>query len=111
MKLESKVEKFPGYVVLPDFLNILQVRALEDSFGDINEERTEKDKRVWISVTDEKRLPVILQCVAEWHIEGLPDKPTIETFPMTPLQPAHELIAQIYGGLTALWTGEQVPND
>ena len=25
--------------------------------------------------------PSLLACVAEWHIEGFPEKPTVETFP------------------------------
>jgi hypothetical protein len=111
MKLESKVKKFPGHVILPDYLNIGQVRAFEESLGDINTEQADVDKKVWISITDEKRLPVVLMCVTEWHIEKLPDKPTLDTFPMTPLASAHQLIEQIYTAILELWTGEQVPNE
>lgn len=26
-------------------------------------------------------IPSLLECVAEWHIEGFPEKPTVDTFP------------------------------
>lgn len=111
MKLEITNEKFNGHVVLPDFLNILQVRAFEDSMGDLNEQASlDEDKKVWISIGDEKRLPVVLSIVKEWHVEGVGENPTLETFPMTPLLQAHALITEIYTGIYRLWLGEQVPN-
>ena len=110
MKFEPNNEKFKGYVELPEYLNIAQVRAFEDSLGDLNEGDEAGDKRVWISISDEKRLPVILLCVKEWHIEGVPEKPTLETFPMTPLKDAHDLVDTIFREISKLWMGETVPN-
>jgi len=110
VKLESTVEKFPGYVILPTYLNIYQVREFEDSLGDVNQEPLDEDRRVWISTFDEKRLPVVLSVVQEWHIEGVPEKPTLETFPMTPQVAAHELVTQLFNAVYRLWIGETVPN-
>ena len=111
MRAESPVEKFSGYVILPDFLNILQVRAFEDAyFGDPNE-LNRKGKKVFLSVSDEKMLPVILSIVQEWHIEGQPEKPTIETFVMSPVSDGHEFVRWLGGLLYNLWKGEtEVPN-
>jgi hypothetical protein len=114
MKLEIRNKRFSGYVILPEFLNLLQVRAFEDSLGDPNDEIDEnmRNKRVWVSVADEKRLPVILQIVKEWHITGVPENPTIDNFPMTPISDSHALISEIYAGIYKLWIGESlVPNE
>ena len=110
MRLEIEQGKYKGYVVLPDFLNIVQVRKFEDALGDPNDQ-PEENKRIWFSVSDSKRLPVILELVKEWHIDGLPEKPTLETFPMTPLAEAHALVNDLFMGVYRLWSGEQVPND
>ena len=110
MKIESPVTRFPGHVILPEFLNIGQVRAFEDALGDPDAGQVE-NKKVWISLSDERRLPAVLQCVQEWHIQGVPEKPTLETFPMTPLVPAHDLLNWIFGELLKMWTGEtEIPN-
>jgi hypothetical protein len=114
MRLDSPVEKFPGYIILPDFLNIAQVREFEDTLPDPNaefdDEGAAKKKRVWLGVLNENKLPVVLNVVREWHIEGIPEKPTIDTFPMTPIKAAHELISWIYNALRLIWIGEEVPN-
>jgi hypothetical protein len=111
MKHESKVKKFGGYIVLPEFLNIRQVRAFEDSLGSLDNSELDGEKRVWKSVEDEKRLPVLFAVVSEWHIEGVPEQPTLETFPMTPLGDAHDFIAWAYMLIRDLWIGEIVPNE
>ena len=93
MKKESPVEKFPGHVVLPDYMNAPQVRAFEDAyFGDPNAERPKKGERVYRTVQDAEMIPVFISAVQEWHIEGVPEKPSIETFPMTPQPAAHDLV-------------------
>lgn len=112
MKIDIEQGKYKGHVILPEFLNILQVRKFEDSLGDINTgQADEENKRVWLSVSDEKRLPVVLDIVSEWHVDGIPDKPTVETFPMTPIAAAHGVIDKIYSGIFEMWTGETVPNE
>lgn len=111
MKLESKVEKFPGYVELPDFFNILQVRKIEEVFDGTTDIEPNKNGTIWLGVVNEKRLPAVLDIVKEWHIEGVPDNPTLETFPMTPINAANELTAQIFDAILQVYSGEQVPNE
>ena len=111
MKCQSPVKKFPGYVVLPDFLNVFQVRAFEDAyFGDPNEAAREGEK-VYISVSDEKMLPIFVELIKEWHIDGIPENPTVQEVPMTPAKAGHELVAWLSGELFKLYVGEtEVPN-
>lgn len=110
MKSDSPVEHFPGYVELPEFLNILQLRKFQDAFfGDLNQ-IIERDKKVFLSVSDEKMLPVIFDIVKEWHIKGVPEKPTISTFPATPVTAAHELIVWLTNEVYKIYDGELPPN-
>ena len=107
MKKESPVKKFPGHVILPEYLNLPQVRDFEDAIGLENiDEADKKDDRIWLSVIAGKRLPVIFDCVLEWHIEGVPDEPTEDTFPMTPIADANELVGWLFGEIRQIWTGE-----
>ena len=112
MKKESPVEKFPGHIILPDYLTLPQVRAFEDALDGLeNIGKGKKTDRVWLSVIDEKRLPAILESVQEWHIEGIPEKLTVDNFPMTPVSEANKLINWVFQELRALWLGEtEVPN-
>ena len=111
MKIESPVKKFTGSVTLPDYLNIGQVRAFEDAyFGDPNKVITEGE-RAFVSVSDEKMLPVILDIVLEWNLKGQPEQPTLETLVMTPQKVGHEMVSWISGELYKLWRGEEVPNE
>lgn len=109
---QSPVTRFPGSVNLPDFLNIRQVRQFQDAFfGDPNE-LVEQDKKIFLSINDEKILPVLLEIVQAWHIDGVPANPTVETFPATPVNPAHELIQWIAKEVLRLYIGEiEVPNE
>lgn len=110
MRHESELKRYPGHVILPEFLNIRQVRAFEDSLGLLDDGQVEGNKRVWKSVADERRLPVLIACVQEWHLDGIPEQPTVETFPMTPVGDAHDLIEWLYLLVRDLWIGESVPN-
>jgi hypothetical protein len=112
-RIDSPVAKFPGYVLLPDFLILPQVRTFEDALDTIDEIRKDapKDSRVFISKLDAVYLPVILSIVAEWHIEGLPDKPMIESFPLTPRKATADLIAWLVDEIRRMWIGEiEIPN-
>lgn len=113
---QSPVKRFPGHIVLPDFLNIRQVRMFQDAFyGDPNELQAsdqEPDKKVFVSINDERLLPVLLELVQEWHIKKVPEKPTVETFPATPVLACHELIQWVTLELYRLYLGEvDIPND
>jgi len=108
-KIESPVDRFPGHVILSDPLTYPQVFAFEDAIKAANEQR-EKDPEnfgrmfyCW--------LPGILPCVEEWHIKGIPEHPTQDTFPATPRLAAANLMGWLVGELTVLQVeAEVVPN-
>ena len=111
MRVDSTVTEFPGFVILPAFLTFPQCRAFEDAFfGDLNELEHSNGNKVFVSVNDEKLLPVLFLVVQEWHLEKIPEQPSIETFPSTPRGPSHELIFLLSRAIYELWKGEEVPN-
>lgn len=114
VKIVSDVKGFQGYVITPDYMNIQQVRAFEDAFfGDLAKlSEEEKDRRVFVSVSDERLIPFLLDFVTEWHIKNVPEEPTLENFPQTPRRDAHALISEISQGIFEMWRGEvEVPNE
>lgn len=56
-------------------------------------------------------LPAVLKCVQEWHIEGVPENPTFQTFPGTPQPHSGLLLGWIIDELTNIISGEADPNE
>lgn len=117
MKYTVVSDVFSGFVVLPDYMNIRQVRQFEDAFfGDIDklqkQAEEEEERRIFLSVNDEKMLPVLLDFIQEWHLRGIPEKPELETFPQTPRAQAHALVSELSQTLYGIWKGEiEIPNE
>lgn len=111
VRLDVEHGKFKGYVELPEFMNLEQVRQFEESLTIVDKKKQEGVKTVELTAPDEKRLPVLLSVVTEWHIENIPEKPTLKTFPMTPAPLSHALVWEIYQALLNIWKGEDVPKD
>lgn len=111
MKSNSPVEKFPGYIVLPDYLILPQVRTFENALSGL-ENIPQNDGFIRFGVLDEHRLPVVLECVQEWHIEGVPENPTVDTFPLTPKRAASDLLKWAFEEVSKVYIGEiEVPNE
>lgn len=111
---ESPVEKFPGHIILPEFLTLPQVMAFEAALGSIDAIVTtaieNKQERVWFTPGDTDRLKVVLLVVKEWHILGVPEQPSLETFPFSPRKASHDLLTWVFRLVRDLWAGESVPN-
>ena len=111
MEITSPVKRFPGTVVMPDFLTLPQVLDFEETEHQIHELR-ESDGSVSFTKINAIQLPFILGTVLEWRIEGIPAHPTIETFPMSPRVPTAQLLTWIIREVTSLYIGEvEIPND
>ena len=102
MKVESKLKNHKGYIILPDFLTLSQVRAFEDAF--FGEQAVDKDTTLY-SVSVERMLPFILENVKEWHLEGVPDKPTGE-------EVRYKVVMWVSRQFNKLWQDElDIPNE
>jgi len=104
-RVESPVEKFPGYVVLPDPLSLPLALDYEEMLSGIGklESPTQVDGHV---------VAFLVRHVEEWHIDGVPVEPTLETFPASPRRASAQLIAWIVNELTKIYTGDRPdPNE
>lgn len=76
-KVTSTVAQFPGYVVLYDPLPLIKQADFEDAM----QAAREVDTKLIVSRSQAILLPGLLGCVAEWHLENMPDPVTPENFP------------------------------
>lgn len=120
-RIDSKVKRFPGYVILSDPLTIPQTMAFEDAMSAAQEGARERGDLITI---DEKErvntlsphylhdvLAGVIPCIEEWHIEGLQEIVTPDTFPGTPKIASAQLISWLIGEISGLYSeAEQVPN-
>lgn len=107
-RADSPVPRFPGYVVLPDFLILQQVFDFETTNDKIAELKGDKIRRSQLA---EIYLPYLFGVVLEWHIDGQPEKPNLQTWRATPIQASSQLIAWIFGEITKIYFEEvSIPN-
>jgi hypothetical protein len=107
MEYQSPVPRFPGYIVLPEFLTMPQVMAFESALGNVSANLpADGSTRVWLTVSDGEMVKAALLTVKEWHIQGMPEDPSADTFPFSPRKASHDLILWIFGLIRDLWVGE-----
>ena len=105
--ISSPVKAFPGTVVLSDPLTYPQTFAFEDAIEASKEagEGATQDRLRYILLAG------VLSCVEEWHIEGVPQYPTRDTFPNTPKLSAARLVNWLVNEIVAMYQeGEEIPN-
>lgn len=101
--ITSPVDKFPGTVTLHDPLYGPQVLPFERALNAVSK-REEGDT---ISDGDLLMLSGVLPCVEKWDIQGVPDEPTADTFPMTPKRAASNLIRWVFDEVCKIYAGEE----
>lgn len=104
--ITSPVKRYPGTVTLSDPLTFPQAFAFEDALEAVKEAReTGSPARIRFAL-----LPGIIACVEEWHLDGFPSKPTLDTFPSTPRKSSAEIIDWLVGEISALYReADEVP--
>ena len=120
-RIDSKIARFPGYVVISDPLTIPQTIAFEDAMAAAQEGARKRGDV--ITVEEKERINTlsphylhdvlagVVECVEEWHISGFPQNVTADTFPGTPKIATAQLIAWLIGEISGLYSeAEQVPN-
>lgn len=110
MQIAVNHPPFVGTVTLPDFLTLPQVLLFEDTNGRVREIRAEKSD-ISVSRIDAENIPLILSVVTSWQVAGVPEKPTLETLPVTPRLASAQMLAQIIREITRMYRGEtEIPN-
>ena len=101
--ITSPIESLPGTIefplslMLPDVVAYQQAGKAADGLG------------AWEKILI--ILPIQARLTGKWNIQGLPEKPTPETFPFTPAGPPTALLAWLHGEFLHLIVGEQqIPN-
>lgn len=125
----STIKGFEGRVTFKDPLFIDDIFAIEDAqdkaagiepslfWMKLNEsigktdDKGEAVKVTWSSRSDAFYIAAILKCVERFEVNGLEEKPTLETFPMTPRVQAREFVDLLWSELDKIYRGEtEVPN-
>ncbi len=100
----SPVKRFPGTVTLADPLTYPQVIAWGEALDAARQEQTRP--RINYAL-----LPGVFGCVEKWALDGVPELPTPETFPSTPLVSSAQLLSWLVGEISKLFEeAEEIPN-
>lgn len=112
----SPVKRFAGTVVISDPLSYPQLLRFREALDatTLVKEKADGDPD-WVSV-NHAALPGVMACVEEYHLQGFPEHPTLETgpdaFPSTPPQSASRLLAWLVNEINALMAeAEPDPNE
>ncbi len=94
--LTSPVEEYAGTVTIPDRLTAPQYMEYKKTSKEIGESNREELDELAMAA-----LPGILALVETWNITGI-EKPSLETFPMTPIVPCIRFLLFVWGEINAL---------
>jgi hypothetical protein len=104
-EITSPIKRWAGTVTIADPLTLPQAKAIEAALDDAN---IPKEGKLWLSVIDENKLPAVIACVQEWHLDNF----TPDPFPASPRGDSHKLIDWIFGELIKVYAGEaEIPNE
>ena len=103
MIIKSPVDRWPGEVVLPDYLTLPQCAAWERAAQATRDCNTKAE-------IHQALFPAILAIVSEWRLENFPAQVTLETFPGSPRKDSTALIDAMVEAIARLYSGEEVPN-
>lgn len=106
--ITSKSKIWTGTISLYERFTLPQVELVEDALLTV---LPVNEGKVRLTHIDKPRLPALLACVEKWDLKDFPDPVTVETFPLTPRRPAHELIEWIFDEIRIIYNGEiEIPN-
>lgn len=86
MDFTSPIKRFAGTITLPDALTFEQYAAWERAISDARQTGGSYTVQA-ISI-----LPAICMIVETWSLDNLPEHPTPETFPATPVRQVSDLL-------------------
>jgi hypothetical protein len=109
-KIESKIDRWPGYIGLPDPLTYPQgiiIADMIDAIADIGEKYNDK-KSLGVRFNNVV-IPFLFSLVEEWGIEGIEQDP--DKFPFVPRKDADEFIGWWYQEVVALTEDDKSKNE
>lgn len=104
INIESPVSEFPGTIELPEYLTLPQVIEYDQAARDSKDITDAMQKNLVL-------LPMIFKITGTWNIKGIDPKPTMDTFPYTPIIPATMLVSWLHRNIIKIIVGEKtIPN-
>lgn len=76
-QIELNTEKWKGHVILHDPIPLVKLAIFEEAVT----EALAIDSKLAKAKSHVAILPALMECVAEWRIDGFPNSVTPETFP------------------------------
>jgi hypothetical protein len=103
--------RWPGWVELPAALNYPQLVIWQDA---VDAMLTLGDDLTWNAAASNPRtaqhlVKALCALVTEWHLENLPERVSVESFPATPRVQSALLVAWLSGLLGELFTEADEP--
>lgn len=101
-KYESTLKRWPGHILLGDYMPFPDLLKWEKAL----EQAKALDSTSSVNEFYNRLLPVACGMVHEWHIQGLPEKVSLENFPASA-----KLVAFVVESITDLYTKTNEPLD
>ena len=102
------IHQWTGYVILPDALNYPQLLTWEDARQELETLKVETWGEGAANPHGTNHIvPALCALVREWHLSGLPERLTIDTFPATPRTQSTLLIVWLVGLIASLYAGSE----
>ena len=76
-KKDSPITRWPGHIIMPSYMSFISLGKWEKAVAQAKALK-ETDS---LAAFYEKLLPVACEVVQEWHIDGLPEHVSADTFP------------------------------
>ena len=108
--LQRKMEPFTGSVTLSDPLSLEQEAAVERANYHLERAIENIDGEAdGVSIRTLAILPGVLACVEKWNIAGIPENPTIQTWPTRPRNAVVSLVSWLFVEIGKIYTDAQDP--
>ena len=104
-KIKSPIERWPGFIILPDPLTYPQLIRIQDMMDAANEEKGKSSEGVRMN---NAILPYLFELCEEFSIEGIEKDP--DQFPAQPLEEVNQLIDWWYLELVKPFIEEKPKN-
>jgi len=108
LKTVSYDGKWKGEVIFYDPLTMQQEAAWEVAMSNF---RKAIDDGLGISSFNLAQIPGVLECVSEWHLDGLPERMTIDSFSKLPRTERNHLLSFLVTEISKVYKSDDDPNE
>ena len=103
IRVSREARRYGGWVSFYDPIPYALILRWQDAFRASREMKTNHDRA-------EVLIPILLEAIEEWGIDGVPQKPTFETMPGSPIKDAQALIDWLWREFIHVFAGDLDPD-